>query len=270
MPATTDFSEEVRYLVNEAQHESLVFRNIAIKQLLGLSHFTVQNYSKAAALLEQVVAVKTDDAGVYYPYALSLLKDGKTEAATRAIEQMVRVGANTPELHILLSQANYERGDVAKALEELRAALAIDPKVRLAHFYSGLIYLKDGKMDLAAREFESELALNPGDLQSKYHLGFVALAQQQSERGINLMREVIKERPDFADAYYELGKALLQHGDVAGSVENLETSAKLKPNQAHVHYQLGRAYMAAGRKKEGESQLEISRDLKEKARTKGN
>jgi hypothetical protein len=33
---------------------------------------------------------------------------------------------------------------------------------------------------------------------------------------------------------------------------------------------LGRAYMAAGRKKEGESQLEISRELKEKARTKGN
>jgi anaphase-promoting complex subunit 3 len=81
---------------------------------------------------------------------------------------------------------------------------------------------------------------------------------------------VIGERPESADAFYELGKALLQQGDVAGSVQNLETSARLKPNQAHVHYQLGRAYMAAGRKKEGESQLEMSRELKEKARAKGN
>jgi cytochrome c-type biogenesis protein CcmH/NrfG len=81
---------------------------------------------------------------------------------------------------------------------------------------------------------------------------------------------VIQEQPAYADAYYELGKALLQQGDVAGSVTNLETAAKLKPDQPHVHYQLGRAYIAAGRKKEGEDQLEISKDLKEKARAKGN
>ncbi len=244
--------------------------NISIKQLLGLSYFVMHDYGKAAALLQEVVAVKTQDAALYYPFALSLLKDGKIEAANRAIEQMVAVGANSPELHILLSQAQYERGDTAKALEELRAALALDDKVRLAHFYSGLIYLKDGKMDLAAREFESELALNPNDVTAKYHLAFVTLAQQQTERGIKLMREVIQEQPAYADAYYELGKALLQQGDVAGSVTNLETAAKLKPDQPHVHYQLGRAYIAAGRKKEGEDQLEISKDLKEKARAKGN
>jgi predicted Zn-dependent protease len=62
----------------------------------------------------------------------------------------------------------------------------------------------------------------------------------------------------------------LQQGDVPGSVQNLETAAKLKPGQAHVHYQLGRAYIAAGRKQDGESQLELSRELKEKARAKGN
>jgi tetratricopeptide (TPR) repeat protein len=243
--------------------------NVGIKQLLGLSYFMTENYAKAVSLLEAVVAVKKD-AALYYPYALSLLKDGKTEAANHAIEQMVLAGGDSPQVHILLSQANYERGDTVKALEELQIALTLDDKVRLAHFYAGLIRLKDGKMDLAAREFEAELALNPNDVTAKFHLGFVVLAQQQSERGIKLMREVIKERPDFADAYYELGKALLQQGDVPGSVQNLETAAKLKPGQAHVHYQLGRAYIAAGRKQDGESQLELSRELKEKARAKGN
>jgi tetratricopeptide (TPR) repeat protein len=244
--------------------------NIGIKQLLGLSYFMIENYAKAVSLLEAVVAVKTQDAALYYPYALSLLKDGKIEAGNHAIEQMVLVGGDSPQVHILLSQANYERGDTVKALAELDIALKLDDKVRLAHFYAGLIHLKDGKMDLAARDFEAELALNPNDVTAKFHLGFVVLAQQQSERGIKLMREVIKERPDFADAYYELGKALLQQGDVPGSVQNLETAAKLKPGQAHVHYQLGRAYIAAGRKQEGESQLELSRELKEKARAKGN
>ena len=262
-----NYKDAIPALENELKVDS---NNVGIKQLLGLSYFVMHDYAKAATLLQEVVAVKTQDAALYYPFALSLLKDGKIEAANRAIEQMVVIGANSPELHILLSQANYERGDTAKALEELQAALALDDKVRLAHFYSGLIYLKDGKMDLAAREFESEVALNPNDVTAKYHLGFVTLAQQQTDRGIKMMREVIRERPDFADAYYELGKALLQQGDVAGSVMNLEAAVKLKPDQPHVHYQLGRAYIAAGRKKEGEDQLEISKDLKEKARAKGN
>jgi tetratricopeptide (TPR) repeat protein len=108
--------------------------NVGIKQLLGLSYFMTENYSRAAALLQDVIAVKTKDAALYYPFALSLLKDGKIEAANRAIEQMVLVGGDSPQLHILLSQANYERGDTAKALEELRTALSLDDKVRLAHF----------------------------------------------------------------------------------------------------------------------------------------
>ena len=147
-------------------------------------------------------------------------------------------------------------------------ALSLDDKVRLAHFYTGLIHLKAGKFPDAAREFELELSVNPNDFLAKYHLAFVVLAQQQTDRGINLMQELVREQPEFADARYELGKALLQKGDVKGSIENLETAARLKPDQPHVHYQLGRAYIAAGRKSEGESQLEISKQLKEKARAK--
>jgi tetratricopeptide (TPR) repeat protein len=263
------YKEAIPVLENELKANPDL-ANTAIKQLLGMSYFMISDFPKAAAMLTEVVAAKPQEVALQYPLALSLLKDGKTEAANRVIEQMVAAGGSSPQLHILFSQAHYERGDVDKALAELRAALALDDKVRLAHFYSGLIYLKAGKFAEAAREFEAELTLNPKDVEAKFHLGFVVLAQQQTERGLKLMREVVQERPDFPDARYELGKALLQKGDVKGSVESLEIAARLKPNQPHVHYQLGRAYIAAGRKAEGESQLEISRELKEKARTKGN
>ena len=78
------------------------------------------DYAKASSLLTDVIAVKAQDAALYYPLALSLLKDGKLEAANRVIEQMVAVGGNSPQLHILFSQAHYERGEVDKALAELK------------------------------------------------------------------------------------------------------------------------------------------------------
>jgi len=152
----------------------------------------------------------------------------------------------------------------------LQTAISLDSKALLAHFYSGLIYLKLGKLEEAKREFNLELALNPVDLRAKYNLGFVLLASQETTRGIALMREVVKSQPDFADAHYELGKALLQKGDIKEAVESLEVASKLAPEKPHVHYQLGRAYLAAGRKAEGDGQLEISRQLKEKERTQTN
>ncbi len=93
-----------------------------------------------------------------------------------------------------MGRASYDQGDSAKALEELQSAIALDNKVLLAHFYSGVVYLKLGKFEEAKKEFEAELALNPNDLQAKYNLAYVLLAGQETERGIKLMREVISQQ----------------------------------------------------------------------------
>ncbi|HEX8422569.1 MAG TPA: tetratricopeptide repeat protein, partial [Pyrinomonadaceae bacterium] len=120
--------------------------NLQAKQLLGLSSFMTEDYARAAALLTAVVAARPDDVTLYYPLALSLGKLGRAAEAERITRQMVALGGNSPQVHILLGRAHYEQNDAAKALEELRAALALDPRVSLAHFYSGLIYLKTGRL----------------------------------------------------------------------------------------------------------------------------
>jgi tetratricopeptide (TPR) repeat protein len=243
--------------------------NLSAKQLLGLSYFMTDNFPRASALLTEVVSAKPNEAALYFPLAISLINEKKTDAANQLIQQMVAQGSS-PQLHILLGRAAEEQGDSAKALEELKTAVSLDNKVLLAHFYAGLVYLKLGKFEEARKEFEAELSLNPNDWQAKYDLGYVLLAGQESERGIKLMREVVLQKPQSSDARYELGKALLQQGDTAGAIESLEAAAKLDPAKAHIHYQLGRAYIAAGRKPEGNSQFEISRQLKEKERTQTN
>jgi tetratricopeptide (TPR) repeat protein len=81
--------------------------NIAAKQLLGLSYFMIEDFARASPLLADVVAVKSGEAALYYPLALSLLREGKVEAANKVIQQMVLEGGNSPQLHILLSQAHY-------------------------------------------------------------------------------------------------------------------------------------------------------------------
>ncbi len=245
---------------------SLHAANIAASQLLGMSYFMVENYARASEQLSTVLANKPGESGLYYPLAISLMKQGKKGDADRVIKQMLERG-NSPQVHLLLSQAFYDQGDTTKALDELKSALALDNKTPLAHYHSGLIYLKLGQLDRAVQEFESELVVNPKDVRTRYHLAFVLLANQKSEQGIKLMREVIQLKPDYAEAHYELGKALLQQGQIQAAVDYLEVAIKLKPEESFIRYQLGRAYLAAGRKPEGENQLEIYRQLKGRERS---
>ncbi|MGI9069356.1 MAG: tetratricopeptide repeat protein [Pyrinomonadaceae bacterium] len=243
--------------------------NTAASQLLGMSYFMVDNYAKASELLGRVLANNPDEAGLHYPLAIALMKQGKKDEADRVIKQMLERG-NSPQVHMLLGQAFYDQGDTTKALDELKSALSLDSKTPLAHYHSGLIYLKLGKLDRAEQELENELVLNPKDVRARYHLAFVLLANQKSEQGIKLMREVIQLKPDYAEAHYELGKALLQKGEIQAAVDNLEAAIKLKPEESFIRYQLGRAYLAAGRKPEGENQLEIYRKLKDRERSQTN
>src|SRR5580704_10507880 len=236
--------------------------SVPVKQLLGTSYFAVEDYDKAAAILSVVIAARPAEVSLYYPLALSLVKQGRKEEADQVIQQMVAVGGNSPEVHILLAQAYQQQDDPGKALDELKAALALNGKTPLAHYYSGLIYVKMGKFDDATREFESEVALDPGNIEAKYHLAFVLLASQKTDRGIALMKEVVRSKPDYSQAHYELGKALLKEGDVSAAVEQLEIAVKLKPDEPYAHYQLGRAYLAAGKTNEGKAQLEIFKHLK--------
>jgi tetratricopeptide (TPR) repeat protein len=231
-----------------------------------LSYFSIQSYEKAGMLLSEVVAARPNDVSLYYPLALSLSKQGKTDEVQRVVNQMLSHGGDSPSVRIFLAKAFYDQGALVKALDELKAALALDSKVLLAHFYSGLVHLKLGNFTEAARAFESELILNPADTQAKYHLGYVLLATQETKRGMNLMREVIQADPKFGNAYFELGKTQLQQGDVGGAIMSLESAARLEPEQPHVRYQLGRAYLAAGRQSEGQAQLDLSKQLKDKAR----
>jgi tetratricopeptide (TPR) repeat protein len=240
--------------------------SIPVKQLLGTSYFAAKEFEKAATLLSAVIEAKPSEVSLYYPLALSLVKQGKAEAADQVIQRMVAVGGNSAEVHILLAQAYQEQADTTKALDELKAALALNNKIPLAHFYSGLIYLEMGKLDDAAREFESEVSLDLSNVEAKYQLAYALLENQQTERGIALMKEVIRVKPDFGQAHYELGKTLLKQGDTRAAVEQLEIAVKLEPDEPYPHYQLGRAYLAAGKTADGDAQLEIFKRLKDTVR----
>ena len=234
--------------------------------LLGMSWFMLENYARASELLGGVFEAQPADMNIYYALASSLIHQGKTDDAAHVIEQMKAISGDSAQLHLLLGEEYYSRGDIARALAELADVETSNSQTLLVHRYAGLLYMQLHKREEATREFDRELALNPTDVQAKYYLADVLLAGKDVERGLQLIREVIKDWPEYADARYVLGKALVQRGEGAEGINNLESAVKLDPEKPEFHDRLGQAYISAGRRAEGKSQIEIAKQLKSKTR----
>src|SRR6266404_6287126 len=164
-----DYNLGLAYFRSEAYKEALSPlerevkthpQNIPARWLLGLSSFMSADYPRSSELLTDVLASGSTNVDLYYAFASSLIKQGKTDLAGQAIQQMTKVTGDSPQLHVLLGQQHYAQGDNARALDEVNAALAVNGRIRQAHYYAGLIYLKLKRLDEAIREFEAELGFN--------------------------------------------------------------------------------------------------------------
>ena len=125
---------------------------------------------------------------------------------------------------MLLGRTYRDFGEAARARAELRAALALDPKARRAHYYLGTVALLEEsrfRLDEAIAEFRAELALAPRDPL------------------VNL----------------SLAMALLEARREAEALPALELALAADPPPPQVHYYIGRSHVALGRPAEAEAPL---------------
>jgi tetratricopeptide (TPR) repeat protein len=239
-----------------------------VRQILGLSYFIQEDYSKTAEVLRPFLNHPPDDPALLFAWGTALVRTRQSADAAKIFERMLQKNDTNPGVHFLLGQAYAQDKDYPNALRELTAAVQLDPKLPEAHYYAGLVYLHQSDFDHAAQEFRAELALHPADPITTYHLAFTLLSRGQTEEAATLLRNVVKSKPDYELAYFELGRALLQQGDVEGAISSLETAKKLQPDRDLTYFQLSQAYRRAGRAQDAEQALATYRKMIEESRQK--
>ena len=67
---------------------------------------------------------------------------------------MRTISGDSAQVHLLLGETRYARGDAVGALAELAKVETSTTSTLLVHRYAGLLYLHLNKRDEAIREFE--------------------------------------------------------------------------------------------------------------------
>ena len=124
----------------------------------------------------------------------------------------------------------------------VRAQNSPDPETR---FSTGVMHLKDGRVDLALEEFKKAAKEDPKNPYFQKGLGLAYAAKRQWKDAIAAFRKALELNPFYVDVRNDLGAALLGSGErEAGKKEFLGAfSDPTNPTPEISAYNLGEAYL---------------------------
>jgi Flp pilus assembly protein TadD len=124
-------------------------------------------------------------------------------------------------------------------------ALAQSPPDAELRFSTGVMHLREGRVDLALAEFKRAVQADPKNPYFQNGLGLACAAKREWKDAIAAFRKALELNPYYVDAKNALGYALIMSGDREGGKKELVAafSDAMNPAPEISAYNLGRAYL---------------------------
>ncbi len=176
-------------------------------------------------------------------------------------EHTVAVTHRNAFAHERLGTELLDRGRLAKADAEFRAALAIDTTFVPAHLGLGNALTREGQFDEAEKEYRTALGMQPEAALVHHNLatlladrGFVRAAEIEYRKAIDLA-------PDLAMAHFGLGAELRNLGRRDEAVAEFRRAIALDPGLIPARNVLGETLLQQGNYAEAEDCIRHTLDL---------
>lgn len=188
-------------------------------------------------------------------YNLGLLYElyggSKAIKAVRAYEQAIQLDPSFALAYYQLGnfRLNYKVGPAQvlmykpeTAIEELKKAVELDPKLADAHVSLGLAYYQMDMPELATKEFEKAIEIDPNNVRARVFLSQDYANMDDYQKVIQHLSKAAEADANNPQVLKTYGAMLLKHGsesDIPKAREVLEKAVKLKPDDAEINMNYG-------------------------------
>jgi tetratricopeptide (TPR) repeat protein len=173
-----------------------------------------------------------------------------------AVAAYSTVTHSLPELaegHFNLGLALEQNDKLDEARTELETALRLNPELRGANLFSGIVAYKQNRYKDAERSLRRETILDPSNAKAFMWLGVCRLAEDDPQGAIAPLDKAYAFAPKDPDVLYHRGRAYLLVANTSyGAMFDLDHDSM------RVHQVLGEAYAQAFRTQEAISEFELA------------
>jgi Tfp pilus assembly protein PilF len=86
-----------------------------------------KDYVRARQQFTHLAAIAPDNYGAHYNLGILAMREGRMEEAARELQAAVKADSGSAQAHAALGSLFSAQGDLNRARDEFRQALAIDP-----------------------------------------------------------------------------------------------------------------------------------------------
>ncbi len=178
-------------------------------------------------MMEQMTFVRAveregSEAPIQAPAAKMLAEHREEDALQLYRNRFQGTSATVADAYVFVGKLYLASGQVEAGLRCLHHALELEPTVRGAHTYEGILRLKLGDLNAAESEFKAELANDPNYQTAIAEMGEVRYRQ---ERWSDAAEQLAKSRTMTPELLYMLSDSYFRLGKVLDADLNAETAA---------------------------------------------
>jgi len=234
-------------------------------------HFTLglaqaeQNLDDSIASFRRTLALAPRHTLARYNLALVLRRSDRLREALDELAQALAIEPR-PEVHYTIGIIYWHQGDLARAVESLRACVALDPKYTDGLYALGAVLKARGDWSGAEQALQKAIGLNPNLTAAHYTLGQVRqLAGNESgARTAFDEAERLRQRHQLeleAVVWTSVGIRRVESGDLSGALDHFRRATKVYEPYAPAHYQMGLVLRRLGLRDESRAAFARAQEL---------
>lgn len=165
--------------------------------------------------------------------------------ALMVIDEALKV-RQTPELHLRRAELLAANKQWDASNESIRAALAITPRIREAHYRMALNFYAKGEILETRANLEREIANFPGHYEALCLLGSLALQRDDNEAAEKFFTSAVNVDGDRPAASLGLSRVFRRNKDLVKAKSYAEDVLLRFPEDRSAHLEMGNIYLDEG------------------------
>jgi tetratricopeptide (TPR) repeat protein len=234
------------------------------RYLLGLSYFFTGDSKAALGSLEQNWEQQSGDLVYLYVLGIAAEQSGNRQVSDRAFSQLLQIGGDSAEFHLLKGKAYLNRAQPEDAIPELAKAASLNPKLPFMHFNLGWAYAKKRDYERARHEFLEDISLEPDVPYNYEQLGAMDLYLGNYLEAERYYKQALDRDPRLPNSLYGLGKIYDHQNRVADALAAWQKAEQFAPESVTIHNALGRLLHRMGKSADADREFAIINRLEQK------
>jgi len=193
--------------------------------------------------------------------AVRLTREGRAADALPVLEDLVRRSPGNVPFLSRLGEAQAALGRTDAAVETLRRAISLNPRLDFLHLQLANTYVAAGRVGEARAEYEAALALNPRLAKAWLSLGEIANRSGSSAEERALMKRAVDAGTSSAAILARLAQIETASGELEAAEAHAAESTDLLPEFAAGWWTWGEVAEKRGRRREAIERYEKALSL---------